>query len=295
MTGDPRPGHSLPVAVVCLVSPEHVARIRDELRGEPGRLVFVRSLDQLRAACERLGTQLRAVVLEPIPGDRRPTAPFVADLRARAPDLAILGYCAAARDCSREVLDLAKAGVDQLVFPERHEAAAALRRALHAAQLASVSARVLARLPDRLLPRLKQLIKFCLDYPAIATSVAEVAACLGVDRRTLSSACACAGSVGPEALVSWCRVLAASHLLRVSGASVEQVALELDFSSGAALRNMIRRHAEMRTSELRAHDGSERLLSGFLRSLRGRSPLELESVPARMPSTSQDRGSTDAA
>jgi AraC-like DNA-binding protein len=295
MAGDARPGRSLPVAVVCLVSPEHVARIRDELRGDPARLIFVHSLEQLRSAREQLGTRLSAVVLEPIGGDRRPTAPFVADLRARAPDLAILGYCAAARDCSGEILGLAQAGVDHLLFPERHEAAAALRGALHAAQLASVSARVVKRLPGDLPPRLEQLIKFCLNSPTLATSVAAVAHTLVVDRRTLSSACVCAGSVGPETLISWCRVLAASHLLRVSGASVEQVALELDFSSGAALRNMIRRHAEMRTSELRAHDGMERLLSGFLRSLRGRSPLELESAPARRPAVAQDRGSTDAA
>lgn len=53
-------------------------------------------------------------------------------------------------------------------------------------------------------------------------------------------------------MLGWCRLLAAAVLLEDRGRPVDHIALELDFPSGAAFRNMLKRYTGLSPAELRA-------------------------------------------
>jgi AraC-like DNA-binding protein len=90
---------------------------------------------------------------------------------------------------------------------------------------------------------------------------------MGVHRKTLVDRLKAAHLPSPRAMIGWCRLLMAARLLDDPGRTVEQVALKLDFPSGAALRNMFKRYTGLRTTEVRENGGVRCLLHAFKREL----------------------------
>jgi AraC-like DNA-binding protein len=68
-------------------------------------------------------------------------------------------------------------------------------------------------------------------------------------------------------MIGWCRLLIAARVLDDPGRTVEQVALKLDFPSGAALRNMFKRYTGLRTTEVRENGGVRCLVHVLKREL----------------------------
>lgn len=95
-------------------------------------------------------------------------------------------------------------------------------------------------------PRYAPLIAHCLEHIDDPPSAHAFARSLAVSRRTLTSWASSAGVRGIRALTSRCRVLVAIEMLRDRRRSVEDVALELQFSSSAHLHNTMRRYTGLR-------------------------------------------------
>lgn len=105
--------------------------------------------------------------------------------------------------------------------------------------------------PAGLLP----LARLALERGGAPLRVPEAARALGLHRKTLWSQCRRHGVESAQALLMWCRVLAAAHALRTSGRSVDAVAQELEFASPTALRNVLRRYLGVTATELRLQGG----------------------------------------
>ena len=72
---------------------------------------------------------------------------------------------------------------------------------------------------------------------------------------------------GASAMIAWCRLITAARLLEDPGRTVEQVALLLDFPSGASLRNMLKRYTGLAPGEVRENGGMRCVIHAFLRSI----------------------------
>ncbi len=100
---------------------------------------------------------------------------------------------------------------------------------------------------------------------------------MGVHRKTLVDRLKAARMPSPRAMIGWCRLLIAARMLDDPGRTVEQVALKLDFPSGAALRNMFKRYTGLRTTEVRENGGVRCLIHAFKHELAavsaGRKPI----------------------
>jgi AraC-like DNA-binding protein len=168
---------------------------------------------------------------------------------------------------SGAVMEYAKAGVSQLVFQGVDDLKASLRSAVNAA-LDQVSAVALgADLEPLIPPTIVPFFRYCLEHARRDITVEEVAAAMGVHRKTLVDRLKAARLPSPRAMIGWCRLLVAARLLDDPGRTVEQVALKLDFPSGAALRNMFKRYTGLRTTEVRENGGVRCLLHAFKREL----------------------------
>jgi AraC-like DNA-binding protein len=104
----------------------------------------------------------------------------------------------------------------------------------------------------RAAPRqVRRLLEYGFRYAHEPVTVAMAALSLGVNRKTLFWWCAETGLPAPQQLLGWCRLLAAATLLEDAGRRVDHIALDLDFPSGTALRNLLYRYCGVSPSQLR--------------------------------------------
>jgi AraC-like DNA-binding protein len=224
-------------------------------------LCFVTTLDELRTA---LTASERAVVIaEPRDQTGIPSAHFLRQLRAARPKLPLIGYCAVTRDESHDIVDLANAGVHELLFQHATDTPFLIQQTIRSA-FASCASSTIAECVTAGLPlEIRTLVDYCLQYPKEATTVEAVARALGVHRKTLANYCLRAGVPVPGALVAWCRLLIAGQLLRTQTGTVETIALQLEFPSSTAFRNMLKRYAGLRPRDVRRPDGLDQLIALF--------------------------------
>ena len=199
--------------------------------------------------------------------DGAATLPTVRRLRDAFPSVPIVMYLPMSAVVSGAVMDYAKAGVSQLVFQGVDDLKASLRSAVNAA-IDQVSAASLGADLDPLIPpTVMPFLRYCLEHARRDITVEEVAAAMGVHRKTLVDRLKAARLPSPRAMIGWCRLLMAARLLDDPGRTIEQVALKLDFPSGAALRNMFKRYTGLRTTEVRQNGGVRCLVHAFKREL----------------------------
>ena len=248
--------------VVALVS-DRVARARvTEALRERGEVQFFdRTTDVWDAVVEG---RARVVLVEPTDVGGRSTTPLIASLRMGFPNVPVIAYCDPRSVTSAQILDMARAGVNELVMRGVDDVRLALMAALDGAERHCAAERVVAMLGPRLPESIAPIVRFFLHNAARPVTVEDAAAALGVHRKTLFTRLAAAGYPPPSVLASWCRLLLASKLLEDPGRPIERVALDLDFSSGTALRNMLRRYTGLTPVEVRARDGFEHLYGLFV-------------------------------
>jgi len=207
------------------------------------------------------------VVVDHRDHDGLPTLPVVRRLRDEFPSVPIVMYLPMSAAVSGAVMDYAKAGVSQIVFQGVDDLKASLRSAVNAA-LDQVSAAALAADLDPLIPTsIMPFLRYCLEHGRRDITVEEVAGAMGVHRKTLVDRLKAAHLPSPRAMIGWCRLLVAARMLDDPGRTIEQVALKLDFPSGAALRNMFKRYTGLRTTEVRENGGVRCLVHAFKREL----------------------------
>jgi AraC-like DNA-binding protein len=172
-------------------------------------------------------------------------------------------------ESSHDIIALSSAGVHEIVFKHQDDHAAPLRRLLMSAEQACAADIVLHHLGARVPQRVRPLVEYCLRNADEAHSVDEVAHALGVNRKTLANHCRAEEFAPPGTVVAWCLILLTTALLATPGITVERIAMQLNFPSGTALRNMIKRHAKLRPADLRTPTALVEMCGRFLRSNEG--------------------------
>ena len=225
--------------------------------------------------CDRLGELLTLVehglasiaVVDMRDRDGNSTLAAVRRIREEYSSVPVVLYCTLTPDTSREVLEFARAGVNDLVLRGVDDLRVTLRSAVQNAldhcSARSMLAEIEPLVPSNVLP----ILRYCLENGRRNLSVEELAEALAVHRKTLVDRLNAAGFPSPSSVISWCRLLVASRLLDDPGRSVEQVALLLDFPSGTSLRNMMKRYTGLVSTEVRENGGVRCVLHAFKREL----------------------------
>ncbi|WP_025413866.1 helix-turn-helix domain-containing protein [Gemmatirosa kalamazoonensis] len=247
-----------------------VADARDRARLESAmpataRIVFVADTQALRAAVTAGDADV--VVLEPRCPAGRITAAMVRQFRDGFPYLPVLAYCDPYTRGSGHIVDMARAGVSEVLLRGVDDVRLVLGRTIEHARRQCVVDQVYERLAPRLPEAARPIVACFLRHAASTTTVSDAASELGVHRKTLVNRMAAAHLPPPRVINSWCRLLVAAELLDAPGRSVNQVAVDLSFSSGTALRNMLKRYTDLTPSALRAKGSLATLDALFLRAL----------------------------
>jgi AraC-like DNA-binding protein len=240
-------------------------RIRAALAGTADVTFVTAVVDVLEALRADRGT-IRAVIMEARDAAGRPSAGLVRQVTQLFPATPVLGYCSPETQDSQDIIALSLAGVHELVFKNRDDHAALLRRLLMSAEQACAADVVHRHLRHKIPPRVWPVVEFCLRSPEDAHTVEQVAHALGLNRKTLANHCKAEGFAPPGTVVAWCLILLTTALLATPGITVERIAMQLNFPSGTALRNMIKRHTKRRPIDLRTPTALVEMCAQFVRN-----------------------------
>ncbi|HEX6533115.1 MAG TPA: helix-turn-helix domain-containing protein [Gemmatimonadaceae bacterium] len=230
---------SAPLRIVALaVTDELEARLRTALP-EHADVRICRTLGQLGALVMAL--QPAVILLEVMDGEGERLAPHARWLRETFPSTPIVACCALSGATAHDILTLAKAGVTDLALRGFDNIAGIIASAVHATSMESVAARVMRQLGPALPRRVRPVVEYCLANAKASITVDEIAAALGMPRKTLARQLAQAGLPSPKRLVAWGRVFIAAQMMQDQARSIDRIAQDLDFPSTAALRKLLRR------------------------------------------------------
>jgi AraC-like DNA-binding protein len=174
-------------------------------------------------------------------GSGLPVAPKLRLLRERFPSVPIVAYIDLTPTHVRELVSAVRAGVSTVVFRGLENSDSMLCAALLSAQNCETSELILRAIEARVPRRARATVQACAVNGKHAFSVDQLGRCRGITRRGLAKALRSSGLPAPKRLIGWMRLLHAGRLADDPGRSVEAIALELGFASGAALHNMLRR------------------------------------------------------
>ena len=164
----------------------------------------------------------------------------------------------------RELFRLGKAGATDVVLSSTADDGELVRdvldRAINRSLGPSIEERVRAHLPEAAV----QVVRYAADHVPDQVQVPELASAFGVSVSTLERRCERWGLATPGRLLLWLRVLYGLRWLLEPGRSVESVAFQLGYSSGAAFRRAIKATIGGRPSPLRNSRGFERALDQFI-------------------------------
>ena len=215
-------------------------RIINALRGRAS-VELVDTVAALEARLAEGAIGLLGVLLEPHDIQGTPTASAVLRLRPLLGGVPVIGYCAAGHSHSKEILALARAGVDELLFRSEADTRTALLAAVASATQASAAQEVLGAVTPHVRPSAVPLVSHCVHHAREALDTDALASAFGISRATLIRRCQEYGLPHPWALIGWCRLLVVGYLLQFTSRTVEDLSLALEFPSPSALRNFVKR------------------------------------------------------
>jgi AraC-like DNA-binding protein len=99
-----------------------------------------------------------------------------------------------------------------------------------------------------------------LARPDAIKTLPDLAAALGVHRKTLFNHCRKAGFLAPAELVAWARLAMVAYMLETTACTIERIAIDLGYASDTALRNTIKRYTGQRAGQIRNAGGVDRVI-----------------------------------
>jgi AraC-like DNA-binding protein len=219
---------------------------------------------------------------------QRPVAAAIADIRSeRSKDGVLRVYRFACRFPftpivvwgrldGRELFRVGKAGAAEVVIGGDGQNAALVAELLEDATVDHLAGEIDARLAGHVGQDARALVAAAAARIPEQVQVPRLAADLGVSVSTLERRCERWGLPTPGHVLLWLRILYGLQWLLEPGRSVESVATQLGYSSGAAFRRAIKVTVGGRPTPLRNRAGLESALDGFIAACPGRLTIAAE-------------------
>ncbi len=174
-------------------------------------------------------------------------------VREAFPEHPVIAWCDVRTIETSTLLEIARAGVQELIRHDFDELRHVFTRIASAARRRAVSGRISAMIGGRVPATLRPVLLYALEHADEVLDRDAIAAAFGVSRRTLHNRLVAARLPTTRPFLNWCRLLVASALLEQPGHTLDSVAGQLDFSSGENLGKALRRYTGMGIMQLREH------------------------------------------
>jgi len=244
-------GTALPVALALVHERDRAALVR--AADGVTRLVLCHTVDEADALIRREPPAVFVTRRRDADGAR--VEPLVHALRLNAPNLPVVLLALAEDSRRRNAGDLVAAGVTCVARATARDVRAALRTVLARerarALRAALAAECAALAPDSA----RDMVRVAFENGDRPLAVLQLAASLGVPRKTLDRRLLRRSPLTPRRALVWGRLAAIAIALEDHETTVAAVASSLQFTSPTALRNMLQRYTGLTPTELRAAGG----------------------------------------
>lgn len=182
----------------------------------------------------------------------------------------------------RHILALAQSGITDLVQLDVDDSRLLFGKILNSAARVSYAQTVFDLVGRDIPPAMRSLFTYALEQAGQSMDVPELAASLGLSRRTLAWRMSQNGLPSPRIFLTWCRLLVAALLLDERGRTLDSVADQLDFSGGHSLGAVFFRYMDRGIMTLREEGVLAATVEEFRLALKGKRP-----PPPSLPAQSQ--------
>jgi AraC-like DNA-binding protein len=190
-------------------------------------------------------------------------------IRANCPAHPIIAYYHPFGLTPRHLFTVAQSGITELVQYEIDDMRVTFGRILTAALRVTYARTIVELLGDSLKGELRSVVLYALENAGRRMDVVEMAASLGISKRTLAWRLAQLDAPSPRVLISWCRLLVAALLLNDRGRTLDSVAGQLNYTDGHALGATLFRYLDRGIEALRDEGVLNEVLGAFKRALAG--------------------------
>jgi AraC-like DNA-binding protein len=267
-----------PAVIGCAVTAVQRSRLVDALRGR-ATLAYCATFADLSNRLYRSPERIDVVVLPARDAAGQDASRMVREIIEGRPRTAIVAWCDAGSHHSVEIRTLAVAGAHQFLFAGIDDDGIALRAVLDLARRQCGAEWVMTRIAPVVPIRLHPMLEAVVARPDAIKTPLELAAALGVHRKTLFNHCRKARFLGPAELIAWARLAMVAYMLETTACTIERIAIELGYASDTALRNTIKRYTGRRAGEIRDAGGVEPVIRALDERLRrGTDPPALRLV-----------------
>lgn len=163
----------------------------------------------------------------------------------------------------RHILTLAQSGITDLVQLDVDDSKLLFGRILDSATRVSQAQTLAERLKKDVPLPMRSVFLYALEHAGQRMDVPELAASLGLSRRTLAWRMNQNGLPSPRVFLTWCRLLVAALLLDERGRTLDSVADQLDFSGGHSLGAVFFRYMGCGISSLRENGVLDEVVAAF--------------------------------
>ena len=190
-------------------------------------------------------------------------------VRANFPVQPLIAYYNGRGLTSRHLIAVVQTGVTEVVQLDIDDSRLNLARILKYASRVTHAQTLADMLKNDVPEGLHSLFLFSLEHAGRRLEVTELAATVGLSKRTLSWRMAQYGAPSPRLFLTWCRLLVAALLLNDSGRTLDSVADQLNFSGGHSLGAVFFRCMDKGVIELRKAGVLDQVVAAFREQMSG--------------------------
>lgn len=200
----------------------------------------------------------------------------------------ILAWCDLRAMPSPDLLDIARAGAQELIRDGHDEVRVIFSRILASAMRRAAGAQI-ADMVNKDVPRmLRPVFEYAVEHASEHLDRDEFAAAFGISRRTLHNRLINAGFPPTRTFLTWCRLLVATAMLDQPGHTLDSVAGQLGFYDGHNLGVALKRYSGSSVTKLRKGGVLHVTVHSFLAKLaEGRARINsVDDLLGSLPETS---------
>lgn len=203
-------------------------------------------------------------------------------IRATFPSHPLVAYYNPRGLSPRHLVTIAQSGITELVHLDVDDSRITFNRILNNASRVTYADTLFGLLKGDVPEPLHSVFVFSLQHAGRRLDVDELAASLGLSKRTLSWRMAQYRAPSPRMFLTWSRLLVAALLLDDHSRTLDSVSDQLNFTGGHALGAVFFRYMDRGIITLRNEGVLEQVLAAFRLAMKGSPEDPPGSLPARI-------------
>lgn len=217
----------------------------------PDGSVVLPYIDEVALIADIANGKVALTIVEGGGGTQAVAVRTIRRVRQTFPVHPVIAWCDLHSMPSLDLLDIARAGPQELLRHGHDEIQVVFARIMASAMRRAAGAQISDILNPALPRKLRPIFEYAVERASEHLDRDEFAAAFGISRRTLHNRLVNAGLPATRTFLTWCRLLVATAMLDQPGHTLDTVSGQLGFYDGRNLGTALKRYTGSNVTDLR--------------------------------------------